>query len=733
MENAAGTPQARPTDIASLVQFYIPTTSSLFERRPRTLKHGDTFGLFDHYGDIVGGERSPEGLFHRDTRHLSVFNLTINDRRPLLLSSAVQDDNLMLTVDVTNPDFFDDDQLVLQKDMIHIIRSKFLWNATCNERIRLRNFDSKPQRMRIEVNYAADFADIFEVRGHPRAARGAVSARASGSISRFDYAGLDGLNRRTSLSFAPAPTLIDEEHAVFDVSLEPGARASLFCRVSCNSSEPAGIGPDRRFFACFRQSRRAYRQSASRSLSIETSNPVFDQMINRCVADLTMLSTQTARGPYLYAGIPWFSTPFGRDGVISAIETLWVDPDIARGVLEYLASTQARARDPDADAEPGKILHETRFGELSRLHEVPFERYYGSVDSTPLFILLAGLYFERTGDLETISNIWPALEAALGWIDDNAARSKHRFVTYVRGGKDKLTNQGWKDSADSVFHANGADAQGAIALCEVQGYVYAAKRHAARLAAAIGFEAQARRLDREAKSLAARFESAFWCDEIDSYAMALDGDGEQCRVRSSNAGQLLFSGMIPLERARRLADQMLHHDFFSGWGIRTIPDTESRYNPMSYHNGSVWPHDNALIGLGFDHYGFKSHVLRIFSGLFDAARYMDLQRLPELFCGFRRSSGKGPTFYPVACSPQAWASAAPFALLQASLGLQLDYPQETVRFHQPRLPPFLREVRLHPIRIGNGELDLLIRRSAGGGVSVNVLRRTGDAHVVVRL
>lgn len=731
-KNAASQAEGGGAPAANLVQFYVPATSSLQERRPRTLKHGDTFGVFDHYGDIVSGDRSPEGLFHRDTRYLSEFSILINDRRPLLLSSAVQDNNVLLTADLTNPDFFDGHNIVLTKDIIHITRSKYLWSGKCYERLSIRNFDDRPHRVRLEFSFAADFYDIFEVRGHRRPSRGDYDIRVGDAHAEFSYRGLDKITRRALIAFSPDPVRIDERRAVFDIKLETRGRVSLFCSVDCEEGEVRLEAPHRRFFTCLRQARRAHRHSVSRAASIETSNPLFNDMLRRSIADLYMLTTSTEHGPYPYAGIPWFSTAFGRDAIITAIEILWIDPALARGVLRYLAATQASETKPAADAEPGKILHETRYGELARLGEVPFERYYGSVDSTPLFVLLAGLYFERTGDLETVSELWPSIEAALGWIDENCNQQKHGFLTYHRARETGLANQGWKDSGDSVFHADGSDATGAIALCEAQGYVYAAKHKAAAIASAIGFEARARALERQAEEFRARFETAFWSEKIGMYAMALDGSGDPCLVRSSNAGQLLMSGMIPENKARRMADRLLTREFFSGWGIRTIADTECRYNPMSYHNGSVWPHDNALIGLGLARYGLKSHLLRLFTGLFDAGNYIDLRRLPELFCGFRRSAGNGPTFYPVACSPQAWSSATPFALLQACFGLHVDFAREVARFHQPRLPPFINDVVIRSLEVGESRLDILLRRY-GADVSVNVLNREGDAQVAVTL
>jgi glycogen debranching enzyme len=718
--------QTLPVAATAEDSFYIAATQSASRPR-RSLKHNDTFIVLDTHGDMGASPGGTDGLFYRDTRFLSRFQLLVNGAQPLLLGSNLRDDNAALVVDLTIPDVFTDQRLVLEKDTVHILRTIFLWQDTVYQRLAVRNYGDRTIDVRLSILFTNDFADLFEVRGTHRQHRGNAAAQLRGNDQvLLNYHGLDDKLRRTTLTFDPPPDRLATNGAFYDLRLVPGEARPIFLAAGCNETEPRPAPLLRALI----KSRRSLRNATRGRTSVETSNELFNEMLCRSAADLEMLMTDTPQGRYPYAGIPWFSTTFGRDGLITALQMLWWSPDVTQGVLRRLAAYQANITDPLADAEPGKILHEMRGGEMAALREVPFGLYYGSVDSTPLFVLLAGLYLERTGDIDTIAALWPAIEAALEWIGGPGDPDGDGFVEYMRASNQGLANQGWKDSQDAIFHADGRLAEGAIALAEVQGYVYAAKRMAARCARRIGREVEAVKLDAEATTLAERFEAAFWCPEIETYALALDGAKEPCRVRTSNAGQVLFSGIADPKRAALVAKGLLRPSFFSGWGIRTVAQGEARYNPMSYHNGSIWPHDNALIALGLARYGLKPPIERLFEGLFHAGTYMDHRRLPELFCGFQRQHGHGPTLYPVACAPQAWAAATPFALLQASLGLEFDPFANEIRLNNPRLPAFLQEVVLRNLQLGSSYVDLRVRRH-NETVSLDTPRISGGIRVSI--
>jgi glycogen debranching enzyme len=721
------------TDIVRVAdEYYVRASSALVDDRTRVLKCGDTFAVLNRYGDIEDLGFSQFGLFHAESRHLSRFTMRLNQQQPLLLGSTVREDNAFLSVDVTNVDTALNTEDSLPRGTVHIFRSQFLGAASHYEHLRILNYGLEPVRLSLLFQFDADFADIFEVRGTKRARKGdRLSDVVDGNAVILAYRGLDNVFRRTRLEFSPDPTSLTTREALFRINLEPKQETSIFTTVACQrDASTNGIIP---FQTAFRSLTRETERARSEDIQITTSSESFNAWLNRSSADLRMLIEGNPEGPYPYAGVPWFSTVFGRDGIITALECLWTSPRIAQSVLKYLAETQATREIPEQDAEPGKILHEMRRGEMAVTKEVPFGRYYGSVDSTPLFVMLAGAYFQRTGDQSLVKEIWPNVQHALQWIDTYGDLDGSGFVQYQQRASKGLVQQGWKDSQDSVFHADGRLAEPPIALCEVQGYAYAAKRAGALLARVMNEPEFAERLDAAAEKLQSKFEDAFWCEELGMYALALDGEKKQCRVRTSNAGQVLFSKIASQDHARITAASLMEEHSFCGWGVRTVAACESRYNPMSYHDGSVWPHDNAMIALGFSYYGLQDYVAKILEGLHEASRRVELHRLPELFCGFhRRPEADGPTLYPVACSPQAWAAGSVYMLLQACFGLSVRGPERQICFTNPSLPSNLSEVRMHNLRVGDATADFLIRRD-GDSVAVEILRKTGNVEIVESL
>jgi glycogen debranching enzyme len=710
-------------------KYYVSASSALADDRTRVLKYGDTFAVFNRDGDIEAAGRMQLGLFHTETRHLDRMSMRLNGRTPLLLSSTVRDDNAFLSVDLTNLDIEGEKGDSIPRGTLHIYRSIFLDDGICYEQLRLANYGLTSIDLALSFGFEADYADIFEVRGTPRRKKGhLLPATVNAENVQLSYLGLDEVTRSTSIHFSPVPNSLTEKTASYQIRMKPGEESIVLVTVVCERSSPHK--PVQAYADAFAAKNLQCRQDILDGCRIRSSNKRFNEWFTRSEADLRMLIQGNPEGAYPYAGVPWFNTVFGRDGIVTALECLWIAPSIAEGVLKYLASTQATELIPEQDAEPGKIVHEVRRGEMAALKEVPFGRYYGSVDSTPLFVLLAGAYFLRTNDLDFLKKIWPNIIKALDWIDRYGDQDQDGFVEYARKSADGLTQQGWKDSGDSIFHADGDLAEAPIALCEVQGYVFAAKLTAALVARALGDAEFADKLERQARDLQKRFESQFWNDKLRTYVLALDGNKSQCLVRTSNAGHALLCKIASPERAALTAETLLSERMFSGWGIRTVASGESRYNPMSYHNGSIWPHDNALVALGLSLYGHQSKVLQIFYGLYEASLHVELSRLPELFCGFhKRTDSSGPTLYPVACSPQAWAAGSVFLLLGAALGISIRAPERTIRLSNPVLPAGLDELTIENLRVADAAVDLLIRRHPEG-VGVEVLRRDGDIEVV---
>lgn len=737
-------------------QYYIAAGSSPSDDRVRVLKYGACFAVFNRYGDIEPFGLGEHGIFFHGTRHLSELALMLWQSRPLLLSSTVKS-NFVFTADLANVDVSENQQVVIPRGTLHLVRSRFLWQDVAYEEFNIFNYGLKRIDLPLSIAFAADFADIFEVRGTRREQRG---RRLDDEIKKdsiaMTYEGLDHIVRQTRIECKPAPAYIGASELRFEVSLDPAHAISFHLSIRCDpkasdSRSHFATGYDRALVAAESEIKAA----SATICKISSSNDRFNRWLKRSIADVEMMTLGNPETNYPYAGVPWFSTVFGRDGIITALEMLWVAPWIAKGVLEYLASAQATEVDLENEAQPGKILHETRRGEMANLGEVPFGRYYGSVDSTPLFVMLAGAYLDYTQDREFLQKIWPHVDLALQWIDRYGDIDGDGFVEYARHGEKGLIQQGWKDSNDSVFHADGTLAEAPVALCEVQGYVYAAKMAGGRICGALGDDDRQATLKNEAAEIQSRFDEAFWCEDISTYALALDGRKKACRVRASNPGHCLYSGIASQPRAQLVAHTLMSRDMFNGFGVRTVGSREARYNPLSYHNGSVWPHDNAIVAAGMARYGFREFAGRILIGLLDVSNTVDLHRLPELFCGVDRRHGEGPVLYPVACSPQSWAAGSVLMLLESCLGISIDAPKVDVLkndshskesrrndghgknsrtwrliLNRPYLPEGIPRLSLRGLCVGDSRLNLLFERDSDT-VRVQILEKQGQAEVVI--
>ena len=673
--------------------------------RLHALKDGDTFVIADALGDILG---TTDGMFHNDTRVLSGLRLTLAGQSPSLLSAAISRDNVLFVSHMTNRPLPPLGGRSIPEGVIHLERSRFLHGEHLYERIELVNYGGRDAVVPLALRFSADFYDMFEVRGQTRGSRGVLLAPQVGAEQvTFRYRGLDDILRTTVLSFSITPVQLTAERAEFSLRLAPDQREEMFLSVATQPVAPTATR--RTFRQAKARARQTMRIRLRRGSRARSSARLFNEWLQKSKADLALLTSELPTGPYPYAGIPWFSAAFGRDAIITALQTLWLDSSLARGVLRFLAQHQATETSSFKDSAPGKIMHETRKGEMTALRELPFGEYYGGVDTTPLFVVLAGAYAERTGDLEFVDQLWPALRAAVDWIERVADQHPHGFVSYARAEQTGLANQGWKDSDDSIFHADGRFPLGPIALVEVQGYAYAAMRVMAELAERRGEARAAMHWRLRGDSLRAELEARFWMDEHKYYGIAEDGEGQLCRVLASNPGHLLYVGMPRQERGQSVCQQLLGTHFNSGWGVRTLPIDQVHFNPMSYHNGSVWPHDTALCVAGMARYGERDGVVRLTNELFEAAVNFGM-RLPELFCGFARAGGEPPIAYPVACLPQAWAAGSAFMLLQACLGIRIDGWCGQVSINQPRLPTGIDRLSVENLHIGAGHVTLRFHR-----------------------
>ncbi|MGH7906036.1 MAG: amylo-alpha-1,6-glucosidase, partial [Candidatus Binataceae bacterium] len=686
-------------------------------------------------GDILESPLEPMGFFHRDTRYLSRFEMRINGKPPHFFNSYLGDDKAQLRINMTNPDLGVHDNVIrLPRNSIQLERGWVLINAGLFHRVRVRNYAREAVRFTLDFSFAVDFADLFEVRGVKRKRHGRFSRpELKGREVLCRYRGLDRKNRFTRIVFDRTPDTLHSTSASFVLNLEPDEGAELEARIACGHDGERSIvhaGHPSNFDNTLAVRRAEILKLKNGWARITASNELFDSLLRNSEADLTSIITYMQGGAYMMAGVPWFATLFGRDSIITALSVQAFNPAVASGTLRILAGLQGTHVDESRDEQPGKIVHEVRSGEMAETGEIPFGQYYGSVDSTPLFLWLLGTYVETTGDLKLARELWPNVERALQWIERWGDRDGDGYIKYVRETPRGLANQGWKDSFDAISHADGSLAHAPIALAEVQGYAYAAYLAIADVAERLDHTDVASRMLERSAALKHSFERDFWFGKEKTVALALDSGNNPCRVVASNAGHCLATGLVDGERAAEAAKRLLEDDMFSGWGVRTLSANEQRYNPMSYHNGSVWPHDNAMAAAGIARAGNQAGVIRILNGLFDAATHLGEGSLPELFCGFPRETRLGPVPYPVACHPQAWSAASVFKILEAMLGLRIDGFGGHVIIDSPIMPGWLDWLKIEDLKAGSGSVSLLLKRTENAA-AVEVLHKQGPISVKV--
>ncbi len=722
--------------------YYVLASSLASRRASQVLADGRSFAVFETAGDIVDSPIEALGFFDSDTRHLSRFEMLIAGAEPYFLNSYLSDDRAQFRATLTNADLGTKGQPDwLPRNSIRVNRGWVLDGAALYHRLTLRNYVGTAVEIEIDFFYAVDFSDVFEVRGLRRKRRGEMlSPSVDSSGIQLRYRGLDNGVRSTEIRFDTAPSEISESRAVFVLRLEPGETRELECRIAASgelksyTSMPVNRAAD--FGKALEQRQSELAEFRSDWSVISASNNEFATMIRHAGVDLTSIIARgdsehgDSKGAFIMAGVPWFATLFGRDSIITALSVLPFYPQIAVRTLRTLARLQGDTVDEARDEQPGKIVHEMRNGEMAATGEVPFGRYYGSVDATPLFLWLYGRCVESTGDLQLADELWPNVERAIGWIEKFGDRDGDGYVKYLRETPRGLANQGWKDSEDAIFHHDGELARPPIALAEVQGYVYAACTEVASVASRLGRRSVADRLLTRATALKRSFERDFWLEPEGMIALALDANKRPCRVMTSNGAHCLATGIVDGEHATAMCKRLLADDMYSGWGIRTLSRLERRYNPMSYHNGSVWPHDNAMAALGLARACDHAGVLKVLKGLFAASEQLNTSSLPELFCGFRREIGLGPVPYPVACYPQAWSAASVFMLMQAMLGMRVLGFERRVIFDTHLIPSWLDWLSIDKLRVGDGRVSFVMRRSPNGA-AIEVKDKSGGVRVEI--
>ncbi|HWS16658.1 MAG TPA: glycogen debranching N-terminal domain-containing protein [Candidatus Elarobacter sp.] len=694
-----------------------------------TLIDGKTFLSTTIAGDIMPPGAPDVGFFHDDTRFLSRLELRVDGYRTVVLSSSTEQ-TFVSQIELTTGKSTMRETYEIPENTVHIRREQLLSSETLFDNFSFENFNFHELELNIELAYEADFMDVFQVRGVARENLGHYYqpiVRHDSIV--FHYCGLDGVARETVIHLSPEPEVVDGTTARWKLRLPPFKRFQLQTTIvpQVEGKRSRSVRPD--FALQLRLRREALADWASHSTSFSSSNSIFNEMVATCKGDFHALQIPEAKERVIAAGIPWFATMFGRDSIIAAYQSLMLNPQLASETLRVLASHQGKEKNDWRDEEPGKILHEHREGEMTRAGEMPFGPYYGSVDATPLWLILLSETFNWTADEQLVKDLLPNAYRALEWIDSCGDLDGDGFIEYLRRAPKGLANQGWKDSWDAIMHHDGEIAKTPVALCEVQGYVYEAKYRMASLMRSFGDIKTADRLKRESAEMAKRFEKAFWMPKLGFYAMALDREKRQTKVISSNPGHLLFTRMLAQDRAKAITQRFMRDDMFTGWGWRTMSRDERVFNPLSYHRGSVWPHDNSLIAHGMALYEFREPANQLFNALFQAALNFRDYRLPELFCGIERREHDVPVQYPVSCSPQAWASGSVFLILMSVLGIRPSAHRKELNVVNPALPEFLDQLSIRNMRVGGSRVGLDFTRR-GDRTFCNVVDIEGDKLLV---
>ncbi|BCB02637.1 amylo-alpha-1,6-glucosidase [Bacillus sp. KH172YL63] len=693
----------------------------------RVIKENNLFLLTDEQGDILSEHSYGLGLYKNDTRYLSKLNVRINQDKPILLHSDGSE-NYMSTILSTNPHQEEDGELILWRESVEIERKRFIYDDVLYETMTAKNYYPKPVRFDLNIIVDADFNDMFIVRGFQTGKVGKrTGQKVKGRSLTFLYEGADGIDRSTHIQWDTDEKTVNENGEItFQVELQHGEEKSITLMIM-PIENGAGRDDILPVDEALQKLKASYKEWSTGLTKVETDYQPLQRLVDRGLSDLRVLLTDMGYGKFPVAGLPWFGVPFGRDSLIAALQMIAFQPEVAKGTLFTMASQQGTKVDPWRDEQPGKIMHEIRYGELANTNQIPFTPYYGTIDATPLFLVLLTEYVKWTGDLDTFHKLEDHVDRALQWIDQYGDRDGDLFVEYHQESSKGIANQGWKDSGDSIVHRNGDYADTPIALVEVQGYVYQAKMDLASLYGAIGDREKSSRLEGEAKRLQERFEQEFWMEDCEFYAIALDQKKEKVGTITSNPGHVLYSGMMSDERAKKVSQTLTDDRMFSGYGIRTMGKGEAGYNPMSYHDGSIWPHDNSMTLLGLSKLGFTREAGKVMSGLIDASRHFEYDRLPELFCGYDAAIGK-VVKYPVACSPQAWAAGTPLVFIQSLLGLFPDSLAKEIHLN-PTLLDEMDTLTVHNITIGEGVLSLSLTRH-GEKVETNILENSTGYRIV---